>query len=83
MKLSVVIPCYNEKTTIRLLVNSVKEINYSPMGIIVVDDCSTDGTQEILRKEIEPLIDKVYCITKKIQARVPHCPQGSPLSQEI
>ncbi|MBF0245998.1 MAG: glycosyltransferase family 2 protein [Planctomycetes bacterium] len=47
--LSVVIPCYNERSTIRNIIHAVKE---SPVGrreIIVVDDCSTDGPREILK----------------------------------
>jgi len=48
MKLSVVIPVYNEKNTIREIVQQVREVNINK-EIILVDDCSTDGTREILR----------------------------------
>lgn len=48
MKLSVIIPVYNEKNTIVEIINRVKAINIDK-EIIVVDDCSTDGTQEILK----------------------------------
>ena len=47
MKLSVVIPVYNEKNTILELLNRVRNVNM-PKEIIVVDDFSTDGTREIL-----------------------------------
>ena len=50
MKLSVVIPVYNEKNTIKELLDKVKEINDIEKEIIVVDDASTDGTSEILRQ---------------------------------
>jgi glycosyltransferase involved in cell wall biosynthesis len=49
MKLSVVIPVYNEKDTIRELYDRVRAVEI-PKEIILVDDCSTDGTREILRE---------------------------------
>ncbi len=59
MKLSVVIPCYNELKTIGAIVENVREAPVSEIEIIIVDDCSTDGTRELLKKEIEHLVDKV------------------------
>ncbi len=47
-KLSVVIPVYNEETTLRQIVGRVAVIPLRK-EIILVDDCSTDGTREILR----------------------------------
>src|SRR5205814_1188818 len=46
-KVSVVIPVYNEKQWVRELVRRVQETPM-PKEIILVDDCSTDGTREIL-----------------------------------
>lgn len=48
MKLSVVIPVYNEKHTILEVLRRVRAVDL-PKEIIVVDDCSTDGTREILK----------------------------------
>jgi glycosyltransferase involved in cell wall biosynthesis len=48
MKTSVVIPVYNEAATIKELVEQVKAVDIQK-EIIIVDDCSTDGTREILR----------------------------------
>jgi glycosyltransferase involved in cell wall biosynthesis len=48
MKLSVVIPVYNEKNTILEVLERVRAVDL-PKEIIVVDDCSTDGTREILK----------------------------------
>lgn len=59
MKLSVVIPCYNEQATIQAIIEAVRESSYNNKEIIVVDDCSTDGTREILGDEISPLVDKI------------------------
>jgi glycosyltransferase involved in cell wall biosynthesis len=47
--LSVVIPCYNEKKTIHEILRRVREVPIRK-EIIVVDDCSTDGTRDILRR---------------------------------
>lgn len=49
MKISVVIPVYNEVKTIKEIIQRIKDVNIEK-EIIVVDDCSTDGTREILRK---------------------------------
>lgn len=44
MRVSVVIPCYNEEKTILDLVSRVKRVDVDLQEIIVIDDCSTDGT---------------------------------------
>jgi glycosyltransferase involved in cell wall biosynthesis len=54
MKLSIVIPCYNEMKTIEEIVAAVKAAPVDDKEIIVVDDCSTDGTREKLKNQIEP-----------------------------
>ena len=59
MKLSIVIPCYNERHTIREIVHRVRNAPVKEKEIIIVDDGSSDGTHEILRNEIEILVDKV------------------------
>jgi len=57
--LSVVIPCFNEALTIRRVVEAVRASVIPRKEIIVVDDASSDGTTDILRAEIEPLVAKV------------------------
>lgn len=59
MKLSVVIPCYNELNTIRSIIEAVKAAPVKEKEIIIVDDFSTDGTRELLKNELEPLVDRV------------------------
>jgi glycosyltransferase involved in cell wall biosynthesis len=59
VKISVVIPCYNEKNTIHEIVRRVRGAPLPPDEIVIVDDASTDGTREILETEIAPLVAKV------------------------
>ena len=50
MKLSVVVPCYNERATIREIVGRVLAVDLGGLQteVIIVDDGSTDGTRDIL-----------------------------------
>lgn len=59
MKLSIVIPCYNEVRTIRAIVDRVRSAPVQNKEIIIVDDCSIDGTRDTLRIEIAPLVDRI------------------------
>lgn len=78
MKLSIIIPCYNEQKTISVILDKVRNLKDYDKEIIVVDDCSTDGTKEILKKlenstEIKILYNdknrgKGYCIKKGIDS---------------
>ena len=49
MKLSVIIPCYNEVHTIESLLAAVRRAPVAQMELVVVDDGSTDGTRDILQ----------------------------------
>jgi glycosyltransferase involved in cell wall biosynthesis len=49
MKLSVIIPVFNEQDHIHEIIKRVQSTKL-PKEIIVVDDCSTDGTREMLKK---------------------------------
>lgn len=51
-------PCFNEIKTIGAIVEAVKNAPYGK-EIIIVDDCSTDGTREKLRSEIGQIVDKI------------------------
>jgi glycosyltransferase involved in cell wall biosynthesis len=59
MKVSIVIPCYNEKNTIEKVVEAVRNAPLNSKEIIVVDDCSQDGTQTLLREKISAVVDQV------------------------
>jgi len=59
MKLSVVIPCFNERSTIERVVAAVRASPYPHKEVIVVDDCSTDGTRELLQAAPADFVDRV------------------------
>jgi glycosyltransferase involved in cell wall biosynthesis len=59
MRLSVIIPCYNELKTLRQILETVRQAPYPDKEIVLVDDCSTDGTRELIRNELGALVDKV------------------------
>ena len=77
MKISIIIPCFNEYKTINAILNKVKNLSEFNKEIIIIDDFSTDGTKEILQKiensdEIKTLFNeknygKGYCIKKGIE----------------
>ena len=58
-KLSVVIPCYNERDNIEEIVKRVRGSGIANQEIIIVDDKSTDGTREILESRIRLLVGQV------------------------
>jgi len=60
MKLSIIIPVYNEIVTIKTIIDKVKKSNVGTcqIEIIVIDDASTDGTKEILNT-ISDQVDKI------------------------
>ena len=77
MKISVIIPCFNEHKTINTILDKLKNLTNFNKEIIIVDDFSNDGTKEILQKiensdEIKTIFNeknfgKGYCIKKGIE----------------
>ena len=68
-KLSIIIPCYNEKSTINIILKKITEslktyqiLNYE---IIIVDDCSNDGTKELLNNLIQKR-KQIFIFMRKI-----------------
>jgi glycosyltransferase involved in cell wall biosynthesis len=59
MKVSIVIPCYNEKNTIEEIAEAVRSTPIEDKEIIVVDDCSGDGTQAVLKEKISQMVDRI------------------------
>jgi glycosyltransferase involved in cell wall biosynthesis len=50
MKISIIIPCYNEENTIKFIIEKVLKFNLYEKEILVIDDCSTDRSGEIIKK---------------------------------
>ncbi len=59
MKLSIVIPCYNELDTLDDIIDAVEKSPYPDKEIIIVDDFSTDGTRDKLKAEFEGRVAQV------------------------
>ena len=59
MKLSIIIPCYNEKQTIEKIVNKILKVNIKK-EIIIVDDSSNDGTSNIIKTIKKSNIKKIF-----------------------
>lgn len=69
-KLSIIIPCYNEKNTINLILQkvtkSLKKYQILNYEIIIVDDCSNDGTKELLNNLIHEEKTNIYFHEKNL-----------------
>ena len=63
-KLSIIIPCYNEKQTINIIlkkvIQSLQNYNFLNYEILIIDDHSKDGTVEILKNLSKEEKIKVY-----------------------
>ncbi len=57
-KVSIIIPCYNEKNSILEIVKKINSLNISKQ-IILIDDYSLDGTRTIIDQKIKNIVDKV------------------------
>ena len=59
MFISVLIPCYNEKNTVEEIVSRINNLSNLDIEIIIIDDCSNDGTREILKDKIKDKVSKI------------------------
>ena len=59
MKISIVIPCFNEKNTIEEIVKKIKKQDIYNKEIIIIDDFSTDGTRELLEGTLKNSVEKI------------------------
>ena len=60
MRLSIIIPCFNESKTILSLINEVKNSPVKNREIIIVDDGSKDGTRDILNQLSDPEVRVIF-----------------------
>ena len=78
MKISILIPCYNEEKTIEKIINKILDLKDLNLEIIIVDDNSTDSSRSIIDKKLKDKIHKLilndrnygkgYSIRKGIEA---------------
>ena len=59
MKISVIIPCFNEENTIKKIVEKVKENSNFSLEIIIIDDYSSDKTREIIENDLKTKVDLI------------------------
>lgn len=59
MKLSIVIPVYNEASTLEELVSAVRNSPVEDIEIIIVDDFSTDGTRDLYQNSLKDSVDQI------------------------
>lgn len=57
--LSVIIPCYNERENIIKILDKIDECPISNKEIIVIDDCSTDGTKDVLETKVKNRVSQL------------------------
>tara|TARA_Y100000389_G_scaffold199921_1_gene239305 strand:- start:2463 stop:3152 length:690 start_codon:yes stop_codon:yes gene_type:complete len=78
MLISILIPCFNEKNTIAKVVDKIINLKDLNLEIIIIDDCSSDGTKDLLENNIKDNVSKIiyneknygkgYCIKRGIEA---------------
>ncbi len=49
MKISIIVPCYNEEKTIKAIITKIINLKNLNKEIIVIDDQSTDNSRKILQ----------------------------------
>jgi glycosyltransferase involved in cell wall biosynthesis len=59
VKVSIVIPCFNEEQTLETLVEAVRASDLPDREIVLVDDASTDATWEIIQTKLVGRVDRV------------------------
>jgi len=81
LKLSIIIPCYNEEQTINQLLNSLFSVNFPiEREIIVVDDGSHKNHKEFLNEEIES--NKIKVVSGVPYVTCPYCGTTFEITEE-
>lgn len=60
--ISIIIPVYNAEQTIERTLSSIVNQDYKSIELIIVNDCSTDNSQQIVNKFIDSVSTKIKCI---------------------
>lgn len=67
---SIIIPVYNCEKYIKKTIESVKEQTYKNWELVIVDDCSTDRSKDIIQEELKQIIEKSTLISLNINSGV-------------
>ena len=68
MKITIIIPCYNEENTIKILIEKVLKFNLYEKEILVIDDCSTDKSRDLIKKlALENTVIKYFFFREKFR----------------
>ena len=59
MKISVIVPCYNEENTIEKIINKILELKNLNFEIILIDDHSTDSSRKIIEQNLKGKLDHI------------------------
>ena len=59
MKLSIIIPVYNEVKTLEEILKRIKNQTHIDKEIILIDDYSTDGSRELIENKLKLQVDKI------------------------
>src|SRR6266536_5383755 len=68
LKLSIIIPCYNERSTVATLLDQVRAVDLGDVEkeIVLVDDFSTDGTRDVLREQEQRGDVKLHLLSRNM-----------------
>lgn len=83
MRLSIIIPCYNEKTHLSELISRVRESPVAEKEIILVDDGSDDGTGELIDEQLSGKVDTVVRHTRNMGKGAAICSGLGHVSGEV
>ena len=64
--LTIIIPVFNEINTIEEIIDKINEIDFISKQIILVDDCSTDGTKILIENRLNKKVSKVIFHEKNL-----------------
>lgn len=64
--LTIIIPCFNEKKTIIKVISQIKKIKKIKKQIILIDDGSSDGSKELIKKKLSKKVDKLIFHSKNM-----------------
>lgn len=64
--LTIIIPAFNEINTIEEIITRVNKIDFIPIEIILVDDHSTDGSRDLIKKKLYKKVTRVIYQSKNL-----------------